>query len=54
MSADTLAAHMMMRDYLGDVRSVIAEDGRVEEWTDCYPYGMYEEIEPVISGDASS
>ena len=40
VSADTLSAHMTVSDYRGDVRSVIAEDGRVEERNDYYPYGM--------------
>ena len=31
---------MTVSDYRGDVRSVIAEDGRVEERNDYYPYGM--------------
>ena len=40
VSEDTLSAHMTVSDYRGDVRSVIAEDGRVEERNDYYPYGM--------------
>ncbi len=33
-------AYYFLRDYLGSVRAVVAEDGTVEESSSYYPYGM--------------
>ena len=38
--SDSTGYHFYVKDYRGDVRAVVADDGTLEEVNSYYPYGM--------------
>ena len=47
--ADSTGYHYQVKDYRGDVRLVVAQDGTIEETNSYYPYGMLHGISAIAS-----